>query len=163
VPIAIKDNIPVAGEPMRSGSLATPEDPQPADHPVVARLRAAGAVVVGLTNLPELGIYPFSDSAYGVARNPWAPGRTAGGSSGGRGDPGRGRAPGDAGRPGVSPVAGGVGDHRLAGAAGRGGRRVRPGPAGAADPAARPGRLAGGPAAAGAGGRSGPLPGGGRP
>ncbi|GAA2578665.1 amidase family protein [Actinomadura fulvescens] len=83
VPVAIKDNVPVAGEPMRSGSAATPDVPQESDHPVVARLRAAGAVVVGLTNLPELGIYPFTDNAYGVARNPWDPTRTAGGSSGG--------------------------------------------------------------------------------
>lgn len=83
VPVAIKDNIPVAGEPMRSGSAATPDTPQPADHPVVAGLRAAGAVVVGITNLPELGIYPFTDNAYGIARNPWDPRRTSGGSSGG--------------------------------------------------------------------------------
>lgn len=83
VPVAIKDNIAVAGEPMRNGSAATPDEPQQADHPVVARLRAAGAVVVGLTNLPELAIYPFSDSVYGISRNPWQPSRTAGGSSGG--------------------------------------------------------------------------------
>jgi len=49
----------------------------------VARLRAAGAVVVGLTNMPELAIYPFTDSVYGIARNPWDPRRTPGGSSGG--------------------------------------------------------------------------------
>jgi amidase len=83
VPVAIKDNVPVAGEPMRSGSAATPDGPQEKDHSVVARLRAAGAIVVGLTNLPELGIYPFSDSVYGITRNPWDRGRTAGGSSGG--------------------------------------------------------------------------------
>ncbi|MGI8328907.1 amidase [Actinomadura scrupuli] len=83
VPVAIKDNVPVAGEPMRSGSAATPDGPQEKDHAVVARLRAAGAVVVGLTNLPELGIYPFSDSVYGITRNPWNRARTAGGSSGG--------------------------------------------------------------------------------
>src|SRR4051794_1515719 len=46
VPIAIKDNVPVAGEPMRMGSRATDHRPQPDDHPVVQRLRAAGAVVV---------------------------------------------------------------------------------------------------------------------
>jgi amidase len=83
VPVAIKDNIPVAGEPMRSGSAATPAERQDADHPVVARLRAAGAIIVGSTNLPELGIYPFTDSVYGVARNPWELRRTPGGSSGG--------------------------------------------------------------------------------
>ncbi len=83
VPVAIKDNVPVAGEPMRVGSAATPDTPQDQDHPAVARLRAAGAVVVGLTNLPELGLYPFTDSVYGIARNPWDPRRTPGGSSGG--------------------------------------------------------------------------------
>lgn len=83
VPVAIKDNLPVAGEPMRFGSIAAPDVPQNEDHPVVARLRAAGAVVVGLTNLPELAIYPFTDSGFGIARNPWDRRRTPGGSSGG--------------------------------------------------------------------------------
>jgi amidase len=83
VPVGIKDNLPVAGEPMRLGSAAAPDIPQDTDHPVVARLRAAGAVVVGLTNLPELAIYPFTDSAFGIARNPWDRRRTPGGSSGG--------------------------------------------------------------------------------
>jgi amidase len=83
VPVAVKDNVPVAGEPMRSGSAATPRTTQEKDHPVVARLRAAGAVVVGLTNLPELGIFPFSDSVFGISRNPWDVHRTPGGSSGG--------------------------------------------------------------------------------
>jgi amidase len=83
VPVAIKDNLPVSGEPMRFGSAAVPSVPQQEDHPVVARLRAAGAVVVGLTNLPELAIYPLTDSAYGIARNPWDKARTPGGSSGG--------------------------------------------------------------------------------
>lgn len=83
VPVAVKDNLPVAGEPMRVGSAALPDSPQAEDHPVVARLRAAGAVVVGLTNLPELSIYPMTDSAFGIARNPWDRRRTPGGSSGG--------------------------------------------------------------------------------
>ncbi len=83
VPVAIKDNLPVRGEPMRAGSLASPDVPQGADHPVVARLRDAGAVVVGMTNLPELGIYPFTDSGFGIARNPWDRRRTPGGTSGG--------------------------------------------------------------------------------
>jgi len=68
---------------MRSGSLAALDVAQADDHPVVARLRAAGAVVVGMTNLPELGIYPFTDSGFGIARNPWDRRRTPGGSSGG--------------------------------------------------------------------------------
>jgi amidase len=83
VPVAIKDCVPVAGEPMRLGSAATSDGARGQDHPVVARLRAAGAVVVGLTNLPELSIYPFTDSVYGIARNPWDRRRTPGGSSGG--------------------------------------------------------------------------------
>jgi hypothetical protein len=65
---------------MRSGSLAASDVPQAKDHPVVARLRAAGTVVVGVTNLPELGIYPFTDSGFGIARNPWDRRRTPGGS-----------------------------------------------------------------------------------
>src|SRR5580698_412019 len=59
VPVAIKDNVEVAGEQMRNGSAASPETPNPVDHPVVARLRAAGAVVVGLTNVPELCLVPM--------------------------------------------------------------------------------------------------------
>lgn len=83
VPIAIKDNIPVAGEPMREGSAATSAEPRPADHEVVTRLRAAGAVVVGLTRVPELCVFGTTDSVYGVTRNPFNPERTSGGSSGG--------------------------------------------------------------------------------
>ncbi len=83
VPVAIKDNLPVAGEAMRTGSRATPDVPRAVDHPVVRRLRAAGAVVVGLTHVPELCIWPFTDGALGTARNPWELERTAGGSSGG--------------------------------------------------------------------------------
>ncbi|MEU4834735.1 amidase family protein [Streptosporangium sp. NPDC023615] len=83
VPVAIKDNVAVEGEVSRNGSAATPDTPATADHPVVARLRAAGAVVVGITNVPELCLAAFSDNVYGVARNPWDLGRTPGGSSGG--------------------------------------------------------------------------------
>src|SRR5918999_4049296 len=83
VPVAIKDNVPVAGEPMRSGSAATSDAPQQEDHALVARLRAAGAIVAGITNLPEMGIYPFTDNEYGIVRNPWDTRHTAGGSSGG--------------------------------------------------------------------------------
>lgn len=83
VPIAIKDNIPVAGEPMREGSAATSAEPRPADHEVVARLRAAGAIVVGITRVPELCVFGTTDSVYGTTRNPFNPDRTSGGSSGG--------------------------------------------------------------------------------
>ncbi|MEU6592344.1 amidase [Streptomyces sp. NPDC046881] len=83
VPLAVKDNLAVRGEAARNGSAATPETPAAADHVTVARLRAAGAVVVGLTNVPELCVFGTTEGPYGIARNPWDPSRTAGGSSGG--------------------------------------------------------------------------------
>jgi amidase len=83
VPIAIKDNVAVAGEPTRMGSSATSEEPQQADHEVVRRLRAAGAVVVGLTRTPELCVFGTTDSPFGITRNPWQREHTPGGSSGG--------------------------------------------------------------------------------
>lgn len=83
VPVAIKDNIPVAGEPMRDGSAGSDPAPQPRNHEIVKRLRAAGAVVVGLTRVPELCIWGATDSVYGITRNPWDPAITPGGSSGG--------------------------------------------------------------------------------
>jgi amidase len=83
VPVAIKDNVPVEGEPMRVGSLATTDRPAAADHETVRRLRSAGAIVVGLTRVPELCIWGTTDSAFGTTRNPWNLQRTVGGSSGG--------------------------------------------------------------------------------
>lgn len=83
VPVAIKDNVAMAGEPLRIGSLATSADPQPVDHPVVARLRAAGAVVVGITAVPELCIFGSTDTPFRTTRNPWDTSRSPGGSSGG--------------------------------------------------------------------------------
>ncbi len=83
VPVVIKDNIPVAGEPLRDGSAATSDAPQATDHPIVQRLREAGAVVVGITRAPELCVFGTTDSVYGTTRNPWNLARTSGGSSGG--------------------------------------------------------------------------------
>ena len=83
VPIAIKDNIQVKGEPTRFGCPQTPMDPAPQDHEVVKRIREAGAVVVGITRLPELGVWATSEDVWGVARNPWNLELTPGGSSGG--------------------------------------------------------------------------------
>ncbi|MGC3003068.1 amidase family protein, partial [Streptomyces sp. G35A] len=83
VPVAVKDNLAVRGESTRAGSAATPDTPAARDHETVARLRAAGAVVVGLTNVPELCVFGTTEGVHGTARNPWDPARTAGGSSGG--------------------------------------------------------------------------------
>ncbi|MFF4534779.1 amidase [Streptomyces aureus] len=83
VPVAVKDNLAVRGESTRNGSAATPDTPAAEDHVTVARLRAAGAVVVGLTNVPELCVFGTTEGVYGNARNPWDLSRTAGGSSGG--------------------------------------------------------------------------------
>lgn len=83
VPIAIKDNVPVSGEPMRIGSATTSPDEQTEDHPVVQRIRAAGGVIVGLTRVPEFCVFGATDSVFGVTRNPWNLGRSPGGSSGG--------------------------------------------------------------------------------
>jgi amidase len=85
VPIAVKDEIDVAGEINTHGTDAFSE-PAKADSEVVRRLREAGAIIVGLTLLPEMAICGFTESAtYGVTRNPWNPQRTPGGSSGGSG------------------------------------------------------------------------------
>ncbi|MGW3356143.1 amidase [Streptomyces bungoensis] len=83
VPVAVKDNLAVRGEAHRDGSAATPDTPAAEDHVTVARLRAAGAVVVGLTNVPELCVFGTTEGVYGTARNPWDTSRSAGGSSGG--------------------------------------------------------------------------------
>ncbi|WP_328773284.1 amidase [Streptomyces sp. NBC_00286] len=83
VPLAVKDNLAVQGESTRLGSAATPDTPADHDHVTVARLRAAGAIVVGLTNVPELCVFGTTEGVHGTARNPWDTTRTAGGSSGG--------------------------------------------------------------------------------
>jgi amidase len=83
VPIAIKDEIDVAGQITTFGSAARTARAT-ADAEVVARLRAAGAVIIGMTAMPEFGAFPFTESqAYGITRNPWDITRTTGGSSGG--------------------------------------------------------------------------------
>ena len=83
VPIAIKDEVDVAGQVNTHGTDGFTE-PAKADSEMVRRLRLAGAIIVGLTLLPEMAICGFTESAtYGVTRNPWNPQRTPGGSSGG--------------------------------------------------------------------------------
>lgn len=84
VPVAVKDNIAVAGEQIRHGSDATCSDPAVTDDELVARLRRAGAVVVGMTRMSELAAWAFTCStAFGVTRNPWNPDLDPGGSTGG--------------------------------------------------------------------------------
>jgi amidase len=83
VPVAVKDEIDLAGEVTSRGTGAV-STPAAADAEVVRRLRAAGAVVVGKTAMPEAGLWPFTESiTWGVTRNPWDLERTPGGSSGG--------------------------------------------------------------------------------
>ena len=83
VPIAIKDDVPVAGQTMTWGSRSY-GPVQSRDAEGVRRLRTAGAIPVGITNVPELMIFPWTASdANGVTRNPWDLTRTTGGSSGG--------------------------------------------------------------------------------
>ncbi len=83
VPIAIKDDTPVAGQVCTRGSRSQ-GPPETADAEVVRRLKAAGAIPIGITNVPELMIFPWTATdANGITRNPWDRNRTPGGSSGG--------------------------------------------------------------------------------
>src|SRR5436190_4689782 len=83
VPVAVKDNVDVAGEVTTHGTRAY-GGAAINDSELVKRLRNAGAVIVGKTNLPELAIWPFTESeAWGPSRNPWDPSLSTGGSSGG--------------------------------------------------------------------------------
>jgi amidase len=83
VPVAIKEENDVAGTVTTFGGAAN-ASPARADGLVTRRLREAGAVVVGKTNMPEFGEFPFTESErFGATRNPWNPGFTPGGSSGG--------------------------------------------------------------------------------
>jgi amidase len=83
VPIAVKDVEDVTGEVTRWGTDAF-STPAAQDSELVRRLRAAGAVVIGKTNTPELAIIGDTEGpAFGVTRNPWNTDRSPGGSSGG--------------------------------------------------------------------------------
>jgi amidase len=83
VPIAIKDDVDVADEFTCYGSSAW-DRVATADAEVVRRLRAAGAVILGKTSVPEMMLWPFTETvAFGATRNPWDLALTPGGSSGG--------------------------------------------------------------------------------
>jgi aspartyl-tRNA(Asn)/glutamyl-tRNA(Gln) amidotransferase subunit A len=84
VPITIKDNVAIGGVPMRNGSLAAADFVPAHDATVTARVKAAGAIPIGTTTLPEFAHKVLTDCPlYGVTRNPWDLQRTPGGSSGG--------------------------------------------------------------------------------
>ncbi|KUN23188.1 amidase [Streptomyces antibioticus] len=83
VPVAVKDDMDVAGEPTAFGCRGE-FPPVAEDGEAVRRLRAAGAIVVGKTNTCEFGQWPFTEGpAFGATRNPWNADHTPGGSSGG--------------------------------------------------------------------------------
>lgn len=87
VPVSIKDLVAVKGLATRSGSRTTEANAvSEVDCPSVARLREAGAVLLGKTHTPEFGWKGMTDSPlHGTTRNPWNPERSPGGSSGGAG------------------------------------------------------------------------------
>jgi amidase len=83
VPIAVKDEFDVAGEVTTFGTNAYGE-PAREDSEIVRRVRAAGAVIIGKTHMPELGAFPWTESpTWGATRNPWRLEYSPGGSSGG--------------------------------------------------------------------------------
>ena len=86
VPVAVKDVIDVAGTRTTAGSRILEDNVAERDAHAVARLRAAGAIVIGKLNLHEFAYGSLTTSThFGPARNPWSPDRVCGGSSGGSG------------------------------------------------------------------------------
>jgi Asp-tRNA(Asn)/Glu-tRNA(Gln) amidotransferase A subunit family amidase len=86
VPVSVKDHIWLAGQPATNGSVALRDFVPRVDAVPVARLKAAGAVIVGKTNNPEFCYRGVTDNdVFGLTRNPWSLGATPGGSSGGAG------------------------------------------------------------------------------
>lgn len=84
VPITVKENIDLAGTPTTQGVPMLADARASTDSPTVERMRAAGAIPIGRTNMPDLGLRVHTRSAlHGLTRNPWHPEVTAGGSSGG--------------------------------------------------------------------------------
>jgi aspartyl-tRNA(Asn)/glutamyl-tRNA(Gln) amidotransferase subunit A len=84
VPVAVKDNMYLAGEPTYKGSRTTSGEPAAVSSPMVERLVRAGTVVIGKTTTPEFGWKGTGISPRtGITRNPWNPARNSGGSSAG--------------------------------------------------------------------------------
>lgn len=83
VPVVLKEEYDQAGQVTTLGGEGN-STPRAADGEVVRRLRAAGALIIARTTMPEFGQFPFTESQrYGVTRNPWDPTRSPSGSSGG--------------------------------------------------------------------------------
>jgi amidase len=83
-PLAVKDLSHAAGLPTSMGSPLSPRTPARTDSLHVARMRQAGAIVIGKTNTPEFGLGSHTyNTVFGITRNAWQPERSAGGSSGG--------------------------------------------------------------------------------
>ena len=86
VPVTVKENIDLAGTPTTQAVVAFADAIAPIDAPLVERVRAAGAIPIGRTNLPDFGLRVTTESSlHGNTHNPWHPTRTTGGSSGGEG------------------------------------------------------------------------------
>ncbi|MDX6410180.1 MAG: amidase, partial [Gaiellaceae bacterium] len=86
LPVAVKDEEPVAGRPLTSGSLVYADEVSDHDSPVARRIREAGGIMHARTTTPEFCCAGFTHSRlWGVTRNPWNPEFAAGGSSGGSG------------------------------------------------------------------------------
>ena len=83
LPVTIKDQIDVSGLPTTGGNPDRANNIVDADAPNVARLRSAGAVILGKTNVPASGDWQASNPLFGRTNNPWNPERTSGGSTGG--------------------------------------------------------------------------------
>ena len=84
VPFTVKENVDVVGTPTTNGIVMLGASMPQRDAPVVANLRAAGAIPIGRTNLPDFGLrYHTDNDMHGATRNPWDESRTPGGSSGG--------------------------------------------------------------------------------
>lgn len=86
VPCTIKEFLAVTGMPLTAGIVSRRDVRAETDAEIVRRVRAAGAIVLGVSNIPEGGLWMETDNRiYGRTNNPWNPARTAGGSTGGEG------------------------------------------------------------------------------
>ncbi len=84
VPMTVKESIDLAGSATTQGIVALADAVPDVDAPHIAQLRAAGAIPIARTNMPDLGLRVHTDNAlHGATKNPWDAGRTPGGSSGG--------------------------------------------------------------------------------